>query len=174
MGDATISGRSSTPYFILQMQSEEFLEWFSNKTGFITSNVKDGSQELSYVKSPSTEKLEFLSEWYTDDGKRFKDIQLSPLRTKIWYCCDGYLDWGKERANPVMRIASENESDRPEYLKSLFKERGFDARFTGNSLYFTVEESKKVLDWIGTPPPGFEYKWVTESREKYKLLKSDR
>lgn len=173
MGDATISGRSSTPYFILKMQSKEFLEWFSNKAGFIVSDVKNGSGDMHYVKSPSTDKLEFLSDWYTEEGKRFKEIQLSPLRAKVWYCCDGYLDWGKERANPVMRIAAENESDRPEYLKSLFKERGFDARFTGHSLYFTVEETKKVLNWMGGPAPGFEYKWVTENREKYKKLKGD-
>jgi hypothetical protein len=174
MGDASISGRSTTPYFILKMQNKKFLQWFSDKSGFIIGEVKDGHKDMNYVKSPSTDKLSFLSEWYTNEGKRFKNIQLSPLRTKIWYCCDGYLDWGKGRANPVMRIASENESDRPDYLKSLFSDREFDARFTGNSIYFTVDESKKLLEWMGTPPPGFKYKWVTESRKKYKSMKSDK
>jgi hypothetical protein len=39
--------------------------------------------------------------WYPDGDKQFPDdLELTPLRAKLWYLCDGYLDvgrWGRPR-----------------------------------------------------------------------------
>jgi hypothetical protein len=35
-----------------------------------------------------------------------------------------------------------------------------------------IQQSSSFLDWMGNPPPGFEYKWVLDSRERYDRLKA--
>jgi hypothetical protein len=56
-------------------------------------------------------------------------------------------------------IKATNEADRAEYLQQLFTENGFEPHFTRTELQFTTGETKQFLEWIGSPPPGFGYKW---------------
>ena len=109
--------------------------------------------------------------WYPDGSKRFPaDLELTPTLTKFWYVSDGYLDvgrWGR----PRIEIKTRNESDRSDFLVSLFREVGFDPTFKRNELRFDRDDTAVLVEWMGDPPAGFEYKRAVDSRERYRRLK---
>ena len=89
---------------------------------------------------------------------------------KFWYVSDGYLDvgrWGR----PRVEIKARNESDRSDFLVSLFREVGFDPTFKRDELRFDRDDTAVLVEWMGDPPAGFEYKWAIDSRERYRMLK---
>lgn len=97
-------------------------------------------------------------------------LSLSPTKVKFWYVSDGYLDvgrWGR----PRIEIKTRNEKDRVEYLVDLFEEVGFSPVFRRNELRFTCDDTERLVEWMGDYPPGFEYKWELDSRERYRELK---
>jgi hypothetical protein len=112
-----------------------------------------------------------LRQWYESGKKRFPDdLSLTPQLTKLWYASDGYLDvgqWGR----PRLEIKARNENDRTEFLLDLFREHGFDPLYIRNEIRFTCDETEQLIEWMGEPPPGFEYKWELDSRERYRELK---
>lgn len=181
MGDGCVGTRESVPHVVVGMANERFLEWFSDElkwmgydvhlsmTGeesyekskrndHMTVNKKENFEDIYRMLTPRHPQLKNLSEWYGSEGKRFpEDLELTPTIAKMWYVSDGGLK--QTSPNPTVSITSINENHRGEYLCSLFEEKGFNPIFTGKDISFTVPESKKFLDWIGYPVPGFEYKW---------------
>lgn len=77
----------------------------------------------------------------------------------MWYVCDGWLAQENDHRPRVM-IKATNEADREKYLQQLFTKCGFDPHFTRTELQFTADETEQFLEWIGSPPPGFDYKWL--------------
>ena len=72
---------------------------------------------------------------------------------------------------PRIEIEARNESDRPDFLVSLFRGVGFDPTFRRNELRFTCDGTEALVEWMGDPPAGFEYKWAVDSRGRYRMLK---
>ena len=70
-----------------------------------------------------------------------------------------------------IEIKARNESDRSDVLVSLFREVGFDPTFERNELRFDRDDTAVLVEWMGDPPMGFEYKWAVDSRERYRRLK---
>jgi hypothetical protein len=182
MGDGCISKRDKVrPNFIVAMTNEEFLQWFSNELEWLSYDVrmsKTGEESAaSFEKHPPRECEvvgEFsdvyrmqtmrhpwfndLASWYSKSGKRYPDdLELTPIMAKMWYVADGGLRNREPNSNVV--IACHNESNRSEFLCSLFREHGFDPQYNGQGIVFSISDSKKFLQWIGKPVPGFEYKW---------------
>lgn len=76
----------------------------------------------------------------------------------MWYACDGWLA-AEADVNPRAMFKATNESDRPEFLVSLFEEAGFDVGFSRHAVQVPHDETLRLLDWMGPAPPGFGYKW---------------
>ena len=109
--------------------------------------------------------------WHNHDRKQFRDtLELTPTTLKMWYACDGSLNWSTGRT-PMLTITTVNEMERPDYLHALFTSIGFTPRVRGKDIRFSTEATRNVLAWMGEAPPGFEYKWETESRDRYNTLK---
>lgn len=109
-------------------------------------------------------------EWYGDGGKRYPEsLELTPLITKCWYCCDGSMNTSRGRSRAVPEISCKNESDRPEFLKSLFRDVGFEVSVHNGNIRLSQKCVEGFLDWLGDPMPGFEYKFA-RSREEYMRL----
>jgi len=51
-----------------------------------------------------------------------------------------------------------NESDRQKYLIDLFQRAGFDVGFSRDAVQVPHTKTVRLLEWMGAPPPGFEYK----------------
>lgn len=139
----------------------------SNKTRKI--KTKDGClhtiksnkacYSLNIRKHPE---IDDLSDWYKPSSECFpEDLTLTPTIAKYWYVSDGGLCWNATNTASAT-ITTTNEMKRREYLESLFEDNGFSPTMSGTTLLFTREDTERLLDWMGDPPPGFEYKWINK------------
>lgn len=197
MGDGSIPNQSggNNAIFHVPLTNRRFLRWFDYRMGILTTGVslKKTAAELAQNNresgfSPNAEAEDYhdmytvwsrtnpffdelRERWYVDGKKCFPDdLSLTPARTKYWYVSDGYLDvgqWGRPRIEFKVR----NESDRPDFLVSLFRDVGFDPVFRRAELRFTCDDTERLAEWMGDPPSGFEYKWAVDSRKRYRELK---
>lgn len=186
MGDANLNedpGKKGAA-LNLEMTNRPFLNWVSDEMGDICSNLclKAEAEELASknkkygytvneknyndIYALRTRRLQYFdylrSEWYKSGEKTFPDsLSLSPLLTKVWYCCDGSLvKPGLDAVYPI--IYCHNERSRPDYLEALFDGVEIQPRFNrsgGGALQFQRSETEEFFNWIGDPLPGFHYKW---------------
>lgn len=194
LGDGSIPTVDGNHSFRLPMINRRFLKWYDGRMGYLTTGVRlvhtadelaesnresgfspdaDGEDyhDMYTVRTRAHPYFNELREWYWSGKKRFpNDLTLTPCRAKFWYLSDGYLDigqWGRPRAE----IKARNENDRTEFLLDLFREHGFDPLYIRNEIRFTCDDTEDLIEWMGEPPPGFEYKWELDSRERYRELK---
>lgn len=194
MGDGSIPDNNDNSVFHLPMINRTFLRWFDGAMGILTTGVrlKKTASELAANNrengfSPDASEKDYhdmytvwtrthpffneLRGWYATGRKRFPpNLRLTPIITKLWYVSDGYLDvgsWGR----PRIEIKARNEKDNTEYLISLFEEIGLDPLYKRHELRFTCDDTETLIDWMGPPPPGFEYKWAIDSIDLYRELK---
>lgn len=194
LGDGSIPRVDGSRSLRVPMINRRFLRWYDERMGYLTTGVRQvhTAEQLAESNrvsgfSPDAEAEDYhdtyvvrtrshpyfneLREWYSTGEKRFPDdLELTSRLAKLWYVSDGYLDvgrWGR----PRVEIKAHSESDRAEFLCDLFRERGFDPTFRRHELRFTCDDTERLLDWLGDPPPGFAYKWALDSRERYRELK---
>jgi hypothetical protein len=194
MGDGSIPDRDANELFHLPMINRRFLNWFDDQMGVLTTGVslKKTAAELASKNrasgfSPNARRENYhdmhtvwsrthpifneLHEWYEDGRKWFpSDLELTPTVAEFWYVCDGYLDvgrWGR----PRIEIKTRNERERADFLVGLFEDVGFAPTYRRHELQFTCDETEALINWIGDPPPGFEYKWELDSIKRYHELK---
>ena len=134
----------SLPYNISKGKTAE--QSFEN-FGFDHNVNKDNFHavyRLSFVSHPYFNELK---EWYSSGRKRFpKDLSLTPQSLGCWYVCDGSIE-RRDGRQPRMRIASVNEQGEQTVL-DLFKELDVSPKWNGHSIYFSVEDSKKLWNWM--------------------------
>lgn len=183
MGDATVRDRDTErPRLLLATINKEYLEYLSNifgilsteirlkttakqsakndrKSGFNKSAKKENYSDVYSMQLRNHPELSQFSSWY-DNDKIFPDnIKLDPVTLKHWFVGDGSKIQGK-RGRPHIVIVTVNEISNKEKLKVMFSEIGFEnVRFDNESIRFLVEDSEKMWNYMGSPPPGFEYKW---------------
>lgn len=195
MGDGSIPDNEDNRIFHLPMINRRFLEWFDSTMGVLTTGVRlkktaaelaTNSRESGFSPTAKAENYhdmytvwtrthpffnELREKWYHAGRKRFPaDLELTPIVTKLWYVSDGYLDvgqWGR----PRMEIKARSERENADYLVSLFEDIGLSPVYKRHELRFTCDDRERLVDWMGDPPPGFEYKWAIDSRERYRELK---
>jgi hypothetical protein len=108
--------------------------------------------------------------WSDGEQKRYPDnLELTPAITKFWYVSDGTVNWMRDYSARVA-FACQNEQDRPTYIRDLFSQAGLEVKRNQHMYYLSVEESRQLLEWMGDPVPGYEYKWEIDSRENYESL----
>lgn len=194
MGDASINEASGKNYCYLQsnMINKQFLNWFDDalgpistgvssyrsgeeqaalaqETGFTTTVNVENYNDLWHLQTYSLPVFNEYREWYESGRKRYpSNLELTPLSAKMWYCCDGYMKIDSGNA----RIRVSNEADRKEYLRNLFERVGFEPKISSEYVRFTGSETERILSWMGEPPKGFRYKWVTD-KQRYENLKRE-
>lgn len=114
-----------------------------------------------------------FEEWSDGTQKRYPDtLELTPTVAKYWYAGDGTVNWMRKYSARIV-FACQNEQDRADFIVELFSDSGFEIKQNRHMYYMSVDESKRFLDWMGEPIPGYEYKWEIESRQRYETLKED-
>ena len=199
MGDASVQGdgyeEAKNANMRIYSSNKKFLEWLDGEMGVFTTNVNlndtggdrllrnqksgfDNRKEADYsdMYVLNTRAMPCFTElrvWYDSGKKKFpKSLELTKEVARMWFVSDGGLNWQGERyTNPTAQaeIASVNESERPEMLVSLFEDHGFNPTFDGTRLHFN-SQTEDFLEWLGDPVPGYEYKWETKNRDRYKEL----
>jgi hypothetical protein len=176
LGDGTIVTTGKTPSLHIPNINREFLSWVDEELGVFSNGVKfrasgeqlaryndsDGETNDQYiVRTPSSEWLENLSDWYSTGEKEFPDNPVSPLTASVWYCCDGNLN--NNKGSYRAKIYADNERGNDEKLISIFSECPVEPNISGGTIYFSVSDTDKFLQWMDGPIQGFEYKWETET-----------
>lgn len=186
MGDANLNedpGKRGSA-LNLEMTNKRFLDWVAENMDDICSNLSLKStaadlaaknREYGYevnednyhdIYTLRTRRLPYFAEmrqkWYGAGTKVYPEsLSLTPMVTKVWYCCDGSLVRPEGRPEyPVIYCA--NERTRAGRVESLFDGSGLSPNFNdsgGGAVQFRHGEATAFFDWIGDPLPGFEYKW---------------
>jgi len=168
MGDAYIAVEGNNPRYILTNKKKEYIDHTRGKLGCIDSGTvqKDGDGVYRW-KTVTHWGLRNYLYWYEGGKKEFpNDITLTPTILKHWYACDGT----RENRGGV-RIAMSNERRNKEKIEMYFSESGLpkpnywlenkrsDYGGWRCRACWNKEESSILLDWMGDPLPGYEYKW---------------
>jgi len=105
--------------------------------------------------------------WYSTGKKIFpNDIKMTPTVLKHWFVTDGNFNKGKYKLGRIS-IATSNETSKDK-LESYFDSTDIDdiywKEFKINErdvmhLCFSSKITEKVFDYMGSPLPGFQYKW---------------
>lgn len=176
LGDGSVTtsdGRK--PMFSVEVNERRFVEWVSDELGvFSTHNIIErkfeDKQNTYRINSRRLNQLKEYRSWYETGEKRFpENLELTPLVLKLWYCTDGGKSVDKRwKKKEYARIASKNESDRKEFILSLFDELPFDANWNDEYRFtFGRKGSYDFWDYIGDPLPGYEYKWPDDGRPEH-------
>lgn len=195
MGDGSLHLGSTNPCFQWNSINKPFMEWFASEMGEISSSLKfshDAEQSAENARKsgfrPDAEaenyhdiytwysirhpEFEEFENWYYPNGKEYpEDLILTPEAARIWYCGDGYMSFSEQANRGYICIKCSNEIEREEFLLGLFEENGFNPTINRDSIQFSVDDTRKLLDWMGEEPPGFEYKWEMNDLESYKRKK---
>lgn len=197
MGDGSLSttGKSRKAHMVVMSVQTRFLSWIDEQFGALSAGVRlhQTGEEIQsnaadtgfgspndpweyhdvytvHLRNHPT-LAEMNGRWYPNGTICYPDsLSLTPEAARMWYCSDGGLSWS---GKPYVTIGTHNEADRPEFLCDLFRQHGFDPVWSEPLIRFTNDEAADVLEWLGDPVPGYEYKWVCESRSDYDRVKSE-
>lgn len=184
MSDATIQKRVNNN-LLLHMTEEKFLNWVVNELSEIchdkypilyqnseearentadslgTDNMAKGTEYKTKYKilSRSHPFLNEFDNWYVPEKQYpINDLEVTPIMIKMWYVGDGTLT--KHSSGKRATIACTNEVDRIEKVAELIREKGFTVYTKSKgSIQVSSKDTPSFLNWLGSPPTGFEYKW---------------
>jgi len=154
------------------MANKDYLQHLDTIFGNLGTGVKfnqdqGGNHETLYqFRTRRHPELNKYEEWYENGEKSIpSDLELTPTILKHWYCGDGTLSKGE-----AVEISAAADERRVEVILNLFDQAGLpEPRVNdGSSTYndsvkkfrFVKSDSVDVFEFMGSPPPGFEYKWV--------------
>lgn len=153
------------PYFSVSNTAKNFLEWFDNEMGVLGQGVrKHGEPEEEHHSQPYTcstrshEGLSRFTKWYDSDVDVISEVDLTPLVAKCWYVSDGTI-LKPDKKRPTARITSRKTDEKKEKMRKLFVEQGFSPTWSNTQLFFDAGDTEKLLEWMGEPLPGFQYKF---------------
>lgn len=177
------------PNLVVQMVTEEYLDRLDEAFGIFSGGVRFQAssedqkryfedyfgrsaecQDIYRFRTCPHPDFEEFNSWYSGEKKQWpEDIELTPTVLKHWYCGDGSLSESR-----TLFIGMSNEVGNEEKVESYFREVGLPlpnawhtqerniGNRSGENHYarWNVEETKELLEYMGSPPPGFEYKWI--------------
>lgn len=187
MGDGHVDdldGRN--PRFTVNMITREYLTWLDSVFSPLSAGVRhdrtaERSAEQSGVGSGNAEnysdvyrwttirhpELTELREWYSSGSKIWPEIELNPTIIKHLYVSDG--NYEKHNSSNHIRIHCAKELGEEEKIERMFDESGYPVQAwrkqprkdggTKVAIDFSVDVSNELWKDMGSPPPGFEYKW---------------
>lgn len=178
MGDAWAEGDDDKARIRIESVTKEYLEYLSRELPIaqevglrrtaqemvdsLGGNVEN-TQDCYKLNTIYHPELTQYREWYSSGEKVWpENLNLSPTVLKHWYCGDGH--YNNVGSNRHIQIAMSNEMENTNKVSRMFERASFT---TSNyniqesvcDLTFTVDETKRLFDYMGEPLPGFEHKW---------------
>lgn len=178
LGDGTLSRNYKNAIIQVKMVNEPYLKYLdqlfgifslgcnlyatadkqaerNRNSGFHLEASADNYQDVYRWMTRAHPQFNQFRSWYSNGEKVFaEDLNITPTLLKHWYVCDG------DKQSKRVRIASTNENKNLNKLKSYFHDCDIPSPETsGDRIYWSTQDSKKVFDFMGEPLPGFEYKW---------------
>jgi len=140
----------------------------SRKAGFRPNAKAENYSDIYSWQTTSHPELEQYREWYSTGEKCFpEDIELTPTMLKTWYVCDGFV-----HNDRYPGIALSNEHGARDKIDNMFREQGLTdyywkvsktddkhATKPNATVRFRTAGADNFFRYVGSPPPGFEYKF---------------
>lgn len=187
MGDAYINRREGrNPRLQMETANPTYLSYLDELFGCFSSRPPKMSRSAEEMSNRDTIKrfegseyqdlyawgtrslpeLKEWSNWYGSDGKVWpEDIFLAPETLKHWYVGDGSF----HKENKLITIYLSKEGNNKKKVENYFKEVDLPEpiwetyeRMDGSKsirIRWNLSGSKKLLNYMGEPPEGFDYKW---------------
>jgi hypothetical protein len=159
MGDGCVSYNSAgNPSFSVGMVEKDFVQWLNDELSPISNKIcisrHSNRKDIYNFDTTPHEKFTELRSWYDGGEKRYpEDIELNPTKLKMWYVTDG------GHSNNYPSISTHNESDRADFILSLFDDLPFGVRWSNYEVHVESDDINTFFTYIGDPVPGFRYKW---------------
>lgn len=201
LGDGTLRTHTKNPFVQTYMINQPFLEWLDTQLGWLSTGVSlyrtaeksaehsrnnghpdadpEDYHDVYVMQTRSMDAFKKYESWYSGgNGKRFPDtLTISPQIARIWYSCDGSLNYDRRypSSRPHATIGVQNEMSNIQNVLRMFNESTLNHQpeVDEHTIRFNVEETEDLLEWMGSPPPGFEYKWMNDNFDQYKALKQE-
>jgi len=189
MSDAWLRTNRRNNRICIEMINKEYLEYLDSLFGVLSTGVKlrmTANESAKKAKKSgfrpnakpqnyhnvykwqvrSHPELESYEKW-CESGKKVwpKDITLTPTVLKSFYIGDGTYD----RQTKQLSIALNKESDNKTKIENYFENADLPVPNWSESkgengrkmcrIYWTCGNSDDIFEYMGSPPPGFEYKW---------------
>jgi hypothetical protein len=161
IGDGTLDNGGSGNYRLTVSTTErKYVKYVEDKLDWLHLSTKsyesEDKKKLYNIRTICSSVLtKQYKRWYPNGNKRIpEDFKVTPFSLKQWYCADGHLK--DNSTNPRFSIGLKNESNRREFIENIFP---FEASYVGYEICFKTRDTEKIKDYMGSPPPGFEYKW---------------
>jgi hypothetical protein len=154
----------------MKLTAEESYELRKQRGGKYGKN-KENFSNIYYWRTVAHPEINSFKSW-RENGKKVwpSDIDLTPEVLKHLYVGDGSY----HQKDNYMKITTKNEMYNKEKIEKYFNNIGFSVNDWNINEYdntvkadiiFSKEESLKLFDYMGSPPPGFEYKWPKQYRK---------
>lgn len=149
--------------FQLYCENKEFVNWVDEELGDLSNDITKSEFQDRYsgytLSTKRDSEINQYRDWYESDRNSYPVMNLSPLEIKMWYVCKGSTLEKQRYDQPYIRFDCEIEALRPQVVKKIFKQHGFDSFWRNCSFRFSIEQSQRMWKFMGDPPPGFESKW---------------
>jgi len=135
-------------------------------------NAKVENYSEQYILSTrNLEQIKEFADWYSSGNKVFpENIKLTPIVLKHWYVCDGSYQIKEESKRGNIIISMNNEREFKDKIESYFekyvgvsvdrwREYKTDKGRIDCSAVFHADTTEQLLEYMGSPLPGFKYKW---------------
>jgi len=144
------------------------LTWLHGQLGWLSRGItrdSTGAYRLRTMSHPA-----FIRYWSWMDGPPASDWTLSRPVARVWYACDGGLEWPGESTQPRAQWTITDDSVRAT-MQRMLSEVGFEPMEWQRRIALPFDDTAAFLEWLGDPPPGSEYKW-TLNRPEYDQLRT--
>lgn len=172
MGDGCIMKGDKNHALSVRVIKREYLEYIDNLFPFYGMGVSlereaknDNYNDLYAWRTMRCPEISEFRSWYSSGKKIFpEEIDLTPGVLKHWYVCDG--SYCNNNTSNHIQISSENEKDNKDKIEKYFADSvGVEINsWYGHNFKFTVDDSHELFEYMGSPLPGFEYKWPQSYR----------
>lgn len=132
----------------------------------------EGCRDIWRFETRTHPDMNEYREWYSSSEIIYPPgLNLTPTIAKYWYASDGGLGWAERSVVPQLDFYTTKE-EQCDYMAQWFEDSGFTPRINpGKSIYFPTAETEEILQWMGDPVPGFEYKWSADNLSAYRRSK---
>lgn len=168
LGDGSLdSPNEGAPALRISSMRRDHLTWVHEQLDWLSRGVTRDSRGAYRLRTMSHP---LLGHHWTWNGTPPEDgWTLTRPMARIWYACDGSLEWPGHSDRPRIQWTISDDGKRAA-IQRVLEERGYEPMEWERRLALPIDATEQWLGWLGSPPPGSEYKWCTD-RERYTRLR---
>ena len=163
LGDGSLDAPNTGPPALrISSMRRDHIEWLHDCLGWLSRGVTRDGRDAYRLRTMSHPV--FGRYWTWHGAPPTKGWRLTRGMARIWYACDGSLEWpgGSTRPRVQWTISDERKRDA---IHRVLTDLGYQPMVWERRIALPIDATEQWLAWLGSPSPGSEYKWSTEKAE---------